>query len=265
MLWDVANRKRIGSLEDNEEVYSVVFSPDGKTLSACASNSLRIWDVVKKKRVRICKTNGLLFPVTVDRSIKRPVLANTNVIRPRRPGESSETVPFALVDAFTGESVLSCELEKKGGIPVSFAINPAETIVASSGLNSPVHLWDRTTGKSIAIFKHPIAGTGGLAFSPDGKILASGHMAISPANSLLLFEVPSGKILAELKEFGGPHSLAFSPDGRSLAIGDLTDLKHGSIKLWSIPDKWRETAGPPARRVPPDRPQRSPTSPLDRP
>jgi WD40 repeat protein len=72
-----------------------------------------------------------------------------------------------------------------------------------------------------------------IAFSPDGKTLASG----SVYGSVLLWDVKSGKRAATFQRFnpygrGGPnpaYSVAFSPDGKILAAGTLL-----GIKLWDV-------------------------------
>ena len=49
-LWDVGNRELIGTLEHEEAVYTVTFSPDGKTL-ASGSDGVRLWDVATRAPV----------------------------------------------------------------------------------------------------------------------------------------------------------------------------------------------------------------------
>jgi WD40 repeat protein len=250
LLWDVASRKNIAMLEEEGEVYSVVFSPEGKTLSAAVKAPripgpprrgerwspamLQRWDVEKKKRVHSCKLRFIPTAVRADPSIKKPVMAVLG--RPRdseelRLPKPDEHFAFTLVDAFTGEAIVTCEGNREKGVtPMCFsyfALNRSETMVASSGFHL-VQLWDRNSGKRIAVFEH----VGGFTFSPDGKILAAGLSD----NSFLLFAVPSGKILADRRLSSGASSLAFSPDGRLLATGGSGE----EIKLWSIPERWRK-------------------------
>ena len=72
----------------------------------------------------------------------------------------------------------------------------------------------------------------GVAFSPDGKILAAGTENLT----VELWNAETGTHIATLEGYeyqGRVHqvfSLAFSPDGKILATGTW----HGSIKLWDV-------------------------------
>src|SRR5689334_1569098 len=68
---------------------------------------------------------------------------------------------------------------------------------------------------------------GAIAFSPDGRILASG----SSDNSAKLWDVASGRQLRTLSGHSSSvTSVAFSSNGRVLATGSID----ATVKLWDV-------------------------------
>jgi len=78
----------------------------------------------------------------------------------------------------------------------------------------------------------------GLAFSPDGQLLATA----SADNSIRLWDIRSNRELRTLVgHVTGVKGVAFSPDGRLLASGSID----GTIKLWDVStgEELRSTSG----------------------
>jgi WD40 repeat protein len=100
-------------------------------------------------------------------------------------------------------------------------------------LKCEVKLWDVTAGKERASLKGHTISVFRLAFSPDGKWLASGA-----SDGIRLWDVASGEERASFKGFA--WCLAFSPDGTVLAAG-CGDARAGEVRLWSVPTR-RELA-----------------------
>jgi len=68
---------------------------------------------------------------------------------------------------------------------------------------------------------------GSVAFSPDGRTLASG----SEDNTIKLWNVATGKNTATLKGHTDiVWSVSFSPDGKTLASGS----SNNTVKLWDV-------------------------------
>lgn len=101
--------------------------------------------------------------------------------------------------------------------------------------NSRVGIWDVNTGaliRKLPIHREVVLS---LAFSPDGKLLATTEMN----ERVRLWDIPSGALRVTLMGHAQTVvSVAFSPDGKTLATG-AADSK---VKLWNIATEQEVTA-----------------------
>jgi WD40 repeat protein/class 3 adenylate cyclase len=95
------------------------------------------------------------------------------------------------------------------------------------------YLWRLCQDQSRRTFRGHAAWLSDVAFSPDGKTIASGSMD----EVVKVWEVTSGRIVATFKGSGCMAgfgaTLAFSPDGKMLAVG----TRQGTVKLWDTARK----------------------------
>lgn len=123
---------------------------------------------------------------------------------------------------------------------LSVAIAPSGQTIASGGCNSNIKVWNTNTGKELLNlngFDEDLVGLTrsflddnyvySLAFSPDGRTLASGGYK-QPIN---LWNLNSGEIKSNLTAHTDyVYTVAFSPDGKYLASGG----SDRTIRIWDL-------------------------------
>jgi WD40 repeat protein len=95
------------------------------------------------------------------------------------------------------------------------------------------HYLKRLCHSDLLTVRSPVGGNGAVAFSPDGKYLATGGQGAS----LLLLDAANGKVVRTFRGHGfGVVAVAFSPDGRRLASSFEEDVGKGGLKVWDVAD-----------------------------
>jgi WD40 repeat protein len=240
-LWDVATGKEKHTLGLHVPARHLLFLPGGMQL-ACAfdDGQVYVWDVATQKLVVTTNSGGgkecaCLWFVPATKSIC--TLAHM----------SRNNEDFALIfqcDVNTGEERANPDTRQRFSYPrgdwvlLSFfqgvAASPDGQTLAFRGapnvaMPKSIKFWDVTAGKE----KGPElsnASVTALAFSPDGKTLASTVMF----HDIILWDLATGKEKRRLtggQRKGGFH-LAFSPDGTLVAVTQLG----GVVDIWKIGD-----------------------------
>lgn len=121
---------------------------------------------------------------------------------------------------------------KLGGTQVLAYSSDGSLLAAGEGagsgfVQSAIRIFRQDSGETLGILEGHPAFITGLAFSPNGKLLASSGRDAT----IRLWSVADRNLVASRKAADG--HLAFSPDGRLLASGGS---QAGPLALWNVPE-----------------------------
>lgn len=133
-----------------------------------------------------------------------------------------------------------------GHVPVSVAFAPSGRQLAVT-TGSAVQFWDITSPRAPALAGslHPAGGADTVAFSPDGRTLATAN----GGHSVLLWDLAGGGLPAapvSRIDTGAsyPGSLSFQPGGPLLSVGVLPPSDIETVQLWNVADPRRPARVP---------------------
>ena len=143
-----------------DSVKSLVFSPDGQTLTSVSADlTITLWNPWTGAAVRSL-TGHASFPTSLAFSPDGQTLAS-----------GSGDGDIKLWNLRTGKQMRS---PRREGSTKSLVFSPDGQILASGSWDGAIKLWDLATGKRVRSLTGHASSVTSLAFSPDGQILASG-------------------------------------------------------------------------------------------
>ncbi len=263
-LWSVAERREIRLLQRKAAAIPrrrLVWSPDGKSIAAEG----RIWDAATGAVVVTFRTLGGQdaslggwSPISYSPDGKTVMTSQRGEIRVWDVASGREVGPLIVSEKLYTEGV---------------ALSPYGRLLATGGivyrpvqevLDPPIRLWELASGREVATLVGHSESTLCLAFSPDGRLLASGSgdQWSNGDHTARIWDVGTGRELRRFEAHRGMVTgIAFTPDGRSVVSGsedatalvwDISDLKDERTAARAISAderraRWDELAGNDAR------------------
>jgi WD40 repeat protein/predicted Ser/Thr protein kinase len=261
-LFDLATLREVEQLPLlGSDVWMVAYSRDGTLLiSGSESGKVRVWSCIERRLLReLDDPNDPGYPDRFwsdGRRLFAVNVAGNAIWWDTLTGRTLQTFPVGpfygvglspdgrllafgtekgavhWLNAETGE-VLATRSDAHRLPVVGIAFSADGTQAASIGWDGRLAIWNPSSFQLIASFKGHLLGAHAVAFSPDGRRLATSSVG---REAVKLWDLLTYRELITLAGQGSNfHFVAFSPDGRWIAACS----EEGRLHLWRAPS-WEE-------------------------
>ncbi|HKG58383.1 MAG TPA: caspase family protein [Pyrinomonadaceae bacterium] len=250
-IWDLKTGRELRSITTGGIPMQAEFSTDGRTIAVIGGmGQLSLWDVQSGSKLRDLSSSPMAnftAPTTIKPG-QMPTMPNmadiaammTSTLGTMAAGTMGQTIT-SLAFTSDGKVLASGGVETKANIDIAAMMSGAMNQKPKKGSKQPdpadmmkdlkveavgqVQLWDVASGRPISALKGHGRGVSKVAFSRDGKLLASG----GTDNTIKIWDVATHNELRTLTgHTSAIESIDFSPDARLMASAS----DDGSTFLW---------------------------------
>ena len=266
-IWDVKTGRELSTINPGSSASAASFNSDGSVLATLgAMGETSLWDTASGNRLRDLTASPLGNLTQMMQGAPRITPDQLKKMKPGKPGSMPQMPDMSALTGMITNMMGSMSAGTMGRSVTSVAFSPDGRTIAIGGVESKsnfdfaammsgaqrsqkgnakqsdpqemmrnmkveaigqVTLWDVATGTSIGTLSGHGKGVTQVAFSRDGRWLASS----SSDNSIRIWDVAARR---ELRTLAGHtaniESLAFSPDSRLLASAS----DDGGTFLWDL-------------------------------
>ena len=235
-------------IEHTRAIKTLAFTADGTTLvSASLDTTIRLWDVdTGKSRLMTAGHTRAIYGLSILKDGKTLVSGSSDctlrlwnaetqdqqLIRLKHPwdafyfafSEDGKTVAIGSTGGRTRlwrrdtEDFIATFQASHRRLINQIGFSPDDKILVCGSFDGKIELWDMLNHQRIATFNEYTSEIMALAFSPDGKTLATGARQEPMIVLWDINNIGSKTVLPVEGDFG-TEALAFSPDGKTLVSG----------------------------------------------
>jgi WD40 repeat protein/serine/threonine protein kinase len=265
-IWDVAQAACMKVLTLPADADRIAFHPDGRTLAAaCFDGTVRVWNVANGNAIAVLrghtdKVRGVAFSpdglflasASWDKTVRFWNAADGRLLRAYAPTDSAMTVAFVSNDTLVSGGLDyalhfwdSRNIAKKRSVYWPFpgihdiAVRPDGRFLAAAGGGAVIihDLAEPLDRRVVFPFASQFDWPGGLAFSPEGRHIATG----SQSGVIFLWKVPErieARRNREIQRYETPNAKIWglATGGRRIIAGGQGDndrtLQTNALAVW---------------------------------
>ena len=203
-------------------VTSLAFSPDKQVLAigeGVVHGNIHLFNIETRANRSILKTDSMIECLALSPNNEKLVV-----------GCSDSTLLFYDIINHKCERSVKEHFTDNGEGVFCVAFSPAGKIVATSGFDQTVRIWDVSRSKELFALTGHNQIVKSISFSPDGRLLATGAgEGYLESGELKIWDLRSQKELSSFSAHSKPiRVVSFSPDGKLLATGS----EDNTVKIW---------------------------------